>query len=461
MPGQRPPIDEPPTIKIISIGPYFSGYDSFEGDYRSMYVNTNMNFDTVDWYVNDSFVWTSDGPNKTSVFSHDYPDLGSTTGAAVVVKAVATDADGNTDTDQATINVWTKSETVAITSQTNDQDYIDAAISNIAVQTDVGFYRVDWSIDGGSPISDNGPDLESQIMYDFSTVPHGKTVTFTATPYGVNADGEAVAGEAATIKITAWKTIRIDFDYQTRCVEGESIRLSAYTTVPFTRVEYTVNGKTVEPDYSDGPLDTFSQTSYLLDLRDEEGSREGSTYSTTAVAFAMVAGEEISSEKDIGQITVYADRGYIWKTTTASIDSIDATNMNEHEYILRTEHTVSYYNDTGEVQEQDIKTSLAWAEGLEPDKMGGWEGVEDFHDAQEERVFYGQADIPLQYLPRTLTPGRWYSVAAYTNLVSDQNAQVSVDSGDGVQYDLDMNLPPTGQYGYKDNKSNEAKFLFE
>ncbi len=129
-----------------------------------MRADTNVNFDTVDWYVNDSFVRTDNGPSTTSVFSHDYPALGSTTGAAVVVKAVATDAAGNTDTDQATINVWTKSETVAITSQTNDQDYIDAAISNIAVQTDVGFYRVDWSIDGGSPISDNGPDLESQIM---------------------------------------------------------------------------------------------------------------------------------------------------------------------------------------------------------------------------------------------------------------------------------------------------------
>ncbi|MDE0021176.1 MAG: hypothetical protein OXT69_07320, partial [Candidatus Poribacteria bacterium] len=112
VPGQRPPIDEPPTIKITSIGPYHSGYDTFEGDNHSMLVDTNVNFDTVDWYVNDSFVRTTNGPSRAAVFSHDYPALGSTTGAPIVVKAVAADANGNTDTDQATINVWTKSETV-------------------------------------------------------------------------------------------------------------------------------------------------------------------------------------------------------------------------------------------------------------------------------------------------------------------------------------------------------------
>ncbi len=282
----------PMPIEITSIGAYYSGYDTFEGDSHSMLVNTNVNYDTVDWYVNDSFVRKSDGPSRTSVFSHNYSGLGSTTGAPVVVKAVAADANGNTDTDQATINVWTKSETVAITSQTNDQTFVGAATTDVAVQTDVGFYRVDWSIDGGTPISDNGPGLTSQITYDFSTVPYGNTVTFTATPYGVNANGEAVAGNAATIKIRVVEPISSVTVYcPDNVVAGEQFTLSASADAPFHTIRWFVGGSDahVREVVSDNYGDRYAYASEKYAFESGSGSDavSGKEYTVRAVAYAV------------------------------------------------------------------------------------------------------------------------------------------------------------------------------
>ncbi|MDE0021852.1 MAG: hypothetical protein OXT69_10800, partial [Candidatus Poribacteria bacterium] len=101
-----------------------SATDIFEGDSHTTTASllTNLNGDSlvdrVDWTVeadgddDPEHEWPDDGPGVSSDFDFAYDNLGSTTGAAVVVKAVAADANGDSDTDQATINVWTKSETV-------------------------------------------------------------------------------------------------------------------------------------------------------------------------------------------------------------------------------------------------------------------------------------------------------------------------------------------------------------
>ena len=379
VPGQRPLIDPPPIFRITSIGPYLSGYDTFEGVIQGMYVKTNVNFDTVDWYVNDSFVRTSDGPSTTSVFSHAYADLGSTTGAPVVVKAVAADANGDTATDQATINVWTKSETVNIVSKTSDQTLVGATTENVSVQTDVGFYRVDWSVDDGSggsatATTTNGPGLTSQIAYDFSTVPHGNTVTFTATPYGVNADGEAVAGEAASIEIVAWKMISIEYcspsPFSAKVVKGEELFVYAYTNIPFSRVEYSVEHGDTYPDPSDGANDTESQFSHTFNnLRHDDDDPtfiEAHERDIVVTAYATINGEEVKSDPFIVEATVYNNNDFIWKSIKASVDSVTHVTDTQHDHILTTSHSVVYYNDDADLPQVDFLRQSGWWVGNEP-----------------------------------------------------------------------------------------------
>ena len=361
---QEPIPQQPITLfRITSIGPYHSGYDTFEGDSHSMRADTNVNFDTVDWYVNDSFVRTDNGPSTTSVFNHDYADLGSTTGAPVVVKAVAADANGSTYTARKTINVWTKSETVNIVSKTSDQNLVGVTTDDVFVQTDVGFYRVDWSIDDGigrgatvipdlvnaaigTTLSTNGPGLTSQITYDFSTVPHGRTVTFTATPYGVNADGEAVAGEAASIEIVAWKMISIDGSSSSlsKVVKGEKLFVDASTNIPFSRVEYSVELGDTHIDNSGGANDTESQIPLSFNnVGPNNDPLEGNELDIVVTAYATINGKEFKSDPVTETVTVYAGNGHTWKTVQVYIDSFEQAFG--HVHTQTTSHSVVYYND--------------------------------------------------------------------------------------------------------------------
>ena len=340
---------------------------------KACYVKTNVNFDTVDWYVNDSFVRTSDGPSTTSVFSHDYADLGSTTGAAVVVKAVAADADGNTYTDRATINVWTKSETVNIVSKTSDQALVGATTENVSVQTDVGFYRVDWSVDDGSggsatAITTNGPGLTSQIAYDFSTVPHGNTVTFTATPYGVNADGEAVAGEAASIAIVAWKMISVNdvSPSKLKVVKGEELFVYASTNVPFSRIEYSIEfGDTHTVNSA-----LANSTGRIIPLRfnnvgPNNDPLEGNELDIVVTAYATINGEEFKSDPVTGTVTVYAGNGFVWKTVEVYIDEFRHFAGDNHSQT--TSHTATYYNDDESPGLESFFRRNGWWVGDRPD----------------------------------------------------------------------------------------------
>ena len=280
-----------------------SATDIFEGDSHTTTASllTNLNGDSlvdrVDWTVeadsddDPEHEWPDDDPGVSSDFTFTYDGLGSTTGSAVVVKAVAADANGNTNTDQATINVWTKSETVAIVSQTNDQTYVGAIMANISVQTDVGFYRVDWSIDGGTPISDNGPGMTSQITYDFSTVPYGNTVAFTATPYGVNANGEAVAGNAATINIRVVEPISsVTMGWlQPNAVVGEQIHLRATSDAPYHTMEwYLGDSKTpIASAASRYVGDRHAYATYTFEAGQGSNADSGREHVIKAVAYAI------------------------------------------------------------------------------------------------------------------------------------------------------------------------------
>ena len=413
----------PPPIEITAIGPYFSGYDSFEGDNHSMYVNTNVNFDTVDWYVNDSFVRTSDGPSTTSVFSHDYPALGSTTGTAVVVKAVATDADDNTYTDQATINVWTKSETVNIVSQTSNQNLIGAAATDVSVQTDVGFYRVDWSINGGYPISDYGPGLTSQITYDFSTVSSGSTVTFTATPYGVNANGEAVAGSAATIYIRAFDPISsVTVNSPDNVVVGEQFTLSANVDGPFHTIRWFIgqSDTPVREVVSNSVDDRFASRDYTFTSGRGSNTVSGKEHTVRAVAYAVdpatlpadhlspPPNDELTTLGDIKETTpstppvvnFVSDEKSIFvhqgknKRAIAGDSYISSVDIDPETHVVTVDwtHGLTYYNDV----EGYHAHFYAWLKVFEVDENGNEQEVAAFRSGDKENgVSFGDLILDL------------------------------------------------------------------
>ena len=356
---------KPRTIKISQMT--VSTTDMFEGDSHtataSLVAKPGLNVRNLDnravrveWTVeadgdNDpEHEWTDNNPSSSSNFDFTYDGLGSTTGSAVVVKAVAFDALGDSDTAQTTINVWTKSETVNIVSKTSDNTYIGSTTDDVFVQTDVGFYRVNWVVDDGSgggatAITHNGPGLTSQITYDFSTVPHGNTVTFTATPYGVNANGRAVAGDAASIKIVAWKKISVENASPSlpKVVEAQEFFVDAFTNIPFSRVEYSVELGDTHRDNSGGANDTESQISHTFYNLPENGLVAGYERDIVVTAYATINGKEFKSDPFTVEVTVYNDNGFIWKSVELSIDSFE--QVDGHRYAQATTHSLVYYND--------------------------------------------------------------------------------------------------------------------
>ncbi len=405
-----------------------SATDIFEGDSHTTTASllTNLNGDSlvdrVDWTVeadgddDPEHEWPDDDPGVSSDFDFAYDNLGSTTGAAVVVKAVAADANGNTNTDQATINVWTKSETVNIVSQTSDQTLVGAATTNVSVQTDVGFYRVDWSIDGGTPISDNGPGLTSQITYDFSTVPYGNIVAFTATPYGVNANGEAVAGNAATINIRVVEPISsVTMSlFQSNAVVGEQIHLSAYSDAPYHTMEwYLDDSETPIRSVTSGFAGYHSAyTTYTFEAGQGSNTDSGRKYVIKAVAYAIEPkegkapiqwvnqkdppGEPIISgarvESAGSSFFVHEGKDKDGYGVTAWIDSVDIAD--DRSYTLTWWHNVWYYNDvpgaepriyTEEDEDEGAHASLyAWIKMFEWDEEGNRFDSWSFHPGGDD-----------------------------------------------------------------------------
>ncbi len=413
--------------------------------------------------------WTDNNPGVSSDFTFTYDSLGSTTGSAVVVKAVAFDALGDSDTAETTINVWTKSETVNIVSKTSDQTLVGAATTNVSVQTDVGFYRVDWSVDDGSggsatAITTNGPGLTSQIAYDFSTVPHGNTVTFTATPYGVNADGEAVAGEAASIEIVAWKIISIDYctpsPFSAKVVEGEELFVYAYTNIPFSRIEYSVEHGDTYTDPSDGANDTESQFSHTFNnLPPDNDLVEGHERDIVVTAYATINGEEFKSDPVTVEATVYYDNGYVWKSIEASIDSFEQIDGNQ--YKQTTSHSVVYYNDDANLPQVDFLGRIGWWMGNERANMLLILGQRHDDPISLELAYSATFSVSLTS-SRILSRNRYYGGHAFTrfsNLRDPHRGDVEVNKISDVRYKGDgVGLPPTGSET-NPNDSRKAKLL--
>ncbi len=412
-----------------------SATDIFEGDSHTTTASllTNLNGDSlvdrVDWTVeadgddDPEHEWPDDDPGVSSDFDFTYDNLGSTTGAAVVVKAVAFDADGDSDTAETTINVWTKSETVAIISQTSDNTYIGVTTDDVSVQTDVGFYRVDWSINGGSPISDNGPGLTSQITYDFSTVPSGNTVTFTATPYGVNANGEAVAGSAATINIRVFDPISsVTMDCPDNVVVGEQFTLSANVDGPFHTIRWFIGqsdtpvGEVVSNSFDD----RFASRDYTFTSGRGSNTVSGKEHTVRAVAYAVdpdtlpadhlspPPNDELTTLGDIKETTpstppvvnfvtdeksIFVHQGKN-KRAIAGDSYISSVHIDPETHVVTVDwtHGLTYYNDV----EGYHAHFYAWLKVFEVDENGDEQEVAAFRSGDKENgVGFGDLILDL------------------------------------------------------------------
>ena len=433
------------TIEITQMT--VSATDTFEGESHtttaSLVTRPGKNLDNravrVEWTVeadgdNDpEHKWTDNNPGSSSDFTFTYDDLGSTTGAAVVVKAVAFDAEGDSDTDQTTINVWKKSANVNIVAQSDDHDLVDGPTSSVFVLTDVGFWKVKWSVDGSSLPADEGPSIISLIEYDISSVPHGKTVTFTATPYGVNANGEEVAGASATIKITVWKSIGAMLYVPEKCVEGESIDIGLATNVPFDWIEYTFEGdenkKTVN---GDGTSDKWSETNYTFT---DGGDKDGNTRTVTAVAAYIIpsSGRVVKSPPETQSVKLYADNGFSWTSTVARIHEIE--KVEGHTYRLTTRHIMKYYNDNQD--STSFNRSSAWFKQDGADKVE----AENEKAVDIEKKFKGSVQREIEN-DRTLEENSSYAVQAHTSIGAKNGPVTRRSPVDGfVRYNPDLNDP--------------------
>lgn len=99
------------------------------------------------------------------------------------------------------------SSPIRVVSKTNNQVLVDATTTDVFVQTNVIFSKVEWSVNGTALPTDNVPGTRSQITYNFSNARQGSVFRFTATPYERDLNGNHVAGESAAIEITAIKAI--------------------------------------------------------------------------------------------------------------------------------------------------------------------------------------------------------------------------------------------------------------
>ncbi len=290
--------------------------------------------------------------------------------------------------------------------------------------------------------TDNGPSLTSQIAYDFSSVSHGNTVTFTATPYGVNADGDEVAGDSATIAVSVWKPIEATLDVPKKCVEDESIDIGLETTVPFDWVQYTIEG-TNEVDPSNETSDTWSEIDHTFAIG---GDRDGSPRTVTAVAtYVTPSGTVVKSSPETATVKLYDNHGFQWRRMVSRVESF--YNVLDDLYIFTSGHTIEYYYDGRPVDDR-LRRKAGWYENGEAHGKLKWPPDAAFFATP---AFWDSFTLPMD-TPATLARGEEYHVFAYTNYGAG-NAPAEVFS-EKARYDPDAADPLPIPTGTEDESEN-------
>ncbi len=318
----------------------------------------------------------------------------------------------------------------------------------IMLYTDVGYAFVQWFVKGAdgteklvrTNIGNGLGTFDYLSSYDYAGLGSttGNKVTVKAVAYR-NA-GNHDDHDTETVEITVWEPIRVLLYTQGKSVEKEEVTFTARTNIPASHVIFTIDGGDPIRVENGG-----TNTSLKHTFGDGQGSREGVEHTIEAVAYATVAGKEISDD-DSKKFIVYANLGFIWRFSSVYIRSIEK-QMDEHEYMLRTIHDVAYYNDTGRAFPSKIITNLGWLwSPNDPDNMGGvaQNGIQ--YGAEVGYAYYAGKGPIYRNLSWSLTHRHFYGVRAYTSVQGGQGSKAEVDSGPGVRYDrVDRNLPPVGQ----------------
>ena len=350
-------------------------------------------------------------------------------------------------------------------------DAIEGERHTVYVSTNMPFRRVKWYVNGDlkKTYTNTPPTSNTESRFDYEYKGLGSTDGNSVTIRAVATGWIDVTGSASKeMTITVWDPIRINYiSRPRRYVEGETIQLSARTNIPYSSVDFYVNGTHAGTARNNGQVRNYASISHTLG-NEARGSQAGSKYAISATAYATVAGRQTSSDKT-GKITVFADKGYIWKATSAEVISFSATDV-EHQYVLTTWHSVHYYNDTGKVPEETVRTKNAWRIGHDKNApLEDHTDKDESEDPQPVLIEYGLTET-LAYAASmgfyrsrmiTLEKGKWYGGHAYTNLHSDGQSQCKGESSPlALEYDDEKQLPSGGSDS-KTNLKPEAKFLFE
>ncbi len=146
----------------------------------------------VEWFINDD-----ENPSKiqhglelSSTFTRAYDGFGGPRGKPVKITAKVTDLHGNTASNSITFNAWSSSKSISILSKTSDSRIVRSNSLDLSIETDVGFWYVNWYVDGKYQRTDSGPALRSELTWTFSSGNrNGKVVKVEAVVYGINTNG--------------------------------------------------------------------------------------------------------------------------------------------------------------------------------------------------------------------------------------------------------------------------------
>ena len=219
----------------------------------------------------------------------------------------------------------------------------------IMLNTDVGYAFVQWFVKGAdgtenlvrTNIGSGLGTIDYLSSYDYAGLGSttGNKVTVKAVAYR-NA-GNHDDHDTETVEITVWEPIRILGVYgPENCVVGESVRIRVQTNIPASKVEFTIGNRSRSNSETSSSL--YREVPHTFEKG--EGSDEGEQIVIEAVAYATVAGKEISSEPKSRAIHVHEGRGKLYRDVEANV-SYFYMEIELKRLTMYSSHGLAYYND--------------------------------------------------------------------------------------------------------------------
>ena len=230
------------------------------------------------------------------------------------------------------------------------------------------------------------------------------------------------------------------FPTRYRIVEKEWFAAYISTNVPFAKVEWFVNGV---HEYTDTPAYEGQTYSFFNHLYRFLGTKTGNDVAILARAYTTILRDRDAEEMTI---QVFDDNGFVRTKVVAEVLSIDLYgDGGDHEYILKTRHTVYYYNDGRPGASIAVRARNVWYEYQGDDSP---ENEDDFKAHSDTKLVSDEILFPTYtayqgygriYLKNSLIlkSGRFYAAEAYTG------EGVSVLSPSYVRYQgMGIGIPP-------------------